>query len=145
VTSTTRLSTTKYNPWLSPPAISVIATTSEEDENHHDNQNGCHSFLQNMHQGISLLYIWVRNNYLTSLGIYLFPVASGWFLAIDRAAHRDERSKPISKSGSGYILRNDVDESLISFQKVSEKRSLKSFDIGPMINDLAERLKQRKI
>ena len=41
-----------------------------------------------MHQGISLLYIWVRNNYLTNLGIYLLPVASGWFLAIDRAAVR---------------------------------------------------------
>jgi hypothetical protein len=36
VTSTTRLSTTKYNPWL-PPAISVIATAAEEHENHNDN------------------------------------------------------------------------------------------------------------
>jgi hypothetical protein len=28
-------------------------------------------FPPNIHRGISLLYIWVRNNYLTSLGIYL--------------------------------------------------------------------------
>ena len=67
---------------LPPPAISVIATTSEEHENHNDYQNGCHSFLQNIHREASLLYM-VRNNYVTSLGIYLvLPVASGWFVAI---------------------------------------------------------------
>jgi hypothetical protein len=56
VTSTTRLSTTKYNTWL-PPAISVIATASEEHENHNDNQNGCHSFLQNIHRATSIMHM----------------------------------------------------------------------------------------
>src|SRR6202035_4940018 len=75
-------STTKYNPWLPPPAISVIATTSEEHENHNDNQNGCHSFFPKCTSEELPSCIWVRNNYVTSLGIYLvLPIASGWFVA----------------------------------------------------------------
>jgi hypothetical protein len=39
-------------------------------------------FLQ-IYIGELLRYIWVRNNSLTRLGIYLaLPVASGWFVAI---------------------------------------------------------------
>jgi hypothetical protein len=65
------LSTTKCNPLLSPPAISVPATASEEHEKHEDNQNGCHGFLQNTHRGDFPACMWVRNHYVTSLGIYL--------------------------------------------------------------------------
>ena len=88
VTSTTRLSPTKYNPLL-PPAISVIATASEEQENHNDNQNGCHSFLQNMHRGTSPR-IWVRNNYVTSPRNLPSAAGGSWLVCCDRrcAHHR---------------------------------------------------------
>ena len=56
---------------LPPSAISVIATASEEHENHNDNQNGCRSFLQHISRGTSLLNMWVRNNDVESLGFYL--------------------------------------------------------------------------
>ena len=68
----------KYNPLLPPSAISVIAATSEEHENYNDYQNGCHSFLQ-IYIGDLAYFIWVRKNYITSLGIYLvLPMAFGW-------------------------------------------------------------------
>jgi hypothetical protein len=38
----------KYKPLLPPPAISPIATASEEQENNNDNQNKIHVLLQNM-------------------------------------------------------------------------------------------------
>ena len=39
--------------------------------------------FQNARQGNFPSCIWVRSNYVTSLGIYLvLPVASGWFVAI---------------------------------------------------------------
>jgi large subunit ribosomal protein L36 len=56
----------KYNSLLPPPAISPIATPSEEQENNNDNQNKIHVLLQNMFP-----CMWVRNNYATSPGIYL--------------------------------------------------------------------------
>src|ERR1700720_128094 len=57
-------------------------TTSEEHENHNDNQNGCHSFFPKCTSGELPSCIWVRNNCVTSLGIYLvLRIASGWFVA----------------------------------------------------------------
>ena len=110
VTSTTRLSTTKYDPWLPPPAISVIATASEEHENHNDNQNGCHSFLQNIHREASLLYM-VRNNYVTSFGIYLvLPVASGWFVAIRRCAHHRVLARLVFRTSTSTRRRGGLAE-----------------------------------
>jgi hypothetical protein len=56
-TTTTRLSAIKYNQLLPPPAISVVAAASAQHQNHDDNQNGCHSFLQNMRRVASLLHV----------------------------------------------------------------------------------------
>ena len=68
--STTRLSTTKHNPLLPPPAKSVIATASEEHEHHNDNQKSCHSLLP-IHIEDFHFCIWVRTDYVASHGIYL--------------------------------------------------------------------------
>src|SRR6202035_2101779 len=64
----------KYKPLLPPPAISPIATASEEQKNNDDNKNEIHSFLQNISWG-HFPYTWLWNNYSTSVGIYL--VADG--------------------------------------------------------------------
>ena len=53
----------KYKSFLSPPPISPIAAPSEEQKDHEDNKNEIHSFLQNFWREISLLHIWVQNNY----------------------------------------------------------------------------------
>jgi hypothetical protein len=53
----------KYKSFLSPPPISPIAAPSEEQKDHEDNKNEIHSFLQNFWRGISLLHMWVQNNY----------------------------------------------------------------------------------
>ena len=38
----------KYKPFLSPPPISPIAASSEEQKEHEDNENEIHIFLQNV-------------------------------------------------------------------------------------------------
>jgi hypothetical protein len=53
----------KYKSLLSPPPISPIATSSEEQKDHEDNENEIHIFLQNIWREISLLHMWVQNNY----------------------------------------------------------------------------------
>jgi len=47
---------------LSPPSISPVAASSEEQKEYEDNKNEVHFFLQNII--FSLLYIWVHNYYL---------------------------------------------------------------------------------
>jgi hypothetical protein len=53
----------KYKSFLSPPPISPIAAPSEEEKDHEDNKNEIHSFLQSFCREISLLHMWVQNNY----------------------------------------------------------------------------------
>ena len=53
----------KYKSFLSPPPISPIAPPSEEQKEHEDNENEIHIFLQNVWREISLLHMWVQNNY----------------------------------------------------------------------------------
>ena len=51
------------NPLSPPPPISPIAAPSEEQKEHEDNKNEVHIFLQNLWREISLLHMWVHNNY----------------------------------------------------------------------------------
>lgn len=53
-------------PALLTTAIPVKAAASEKQEQHDDDQNGCHDCLQFMSSWMS-----VRGNGITSLGIYL--------------------------------------------------------------------------
>ena len=46
----------------SPPPISPIAASSEEQKDHEDNKNEIHIFLQNTWRRISLLHMWVQNS-----------------------------------------------------------------------------------
>ena len=49
---------------LPPPTISVITTTSKKHQNHNDNQNCCHGFLQIYNGEISPVSCW---SYITTL------------------------------------------------------------------------------
>jgi hypothetical protein len=53
----------KYKSFLSPASISPIASPSEEQKEHEHNKNEIHIFLQNVWREISLLHMWVQNNY----------------------------------------------------------------------------------
>ena len=54
---------TKSKSLLSPPPISPIAAPSEEQNEHEDNENEIHIFLQMSGGKISHLHMWVQNNY----------------------------------------------------------------------------------
>jgi hypothetical protein len=56
-------SASKYKSFLSPPPISPIAAPSEYQKEHEDNLNEIHTFLQNFWREISLLHMWMQNNY----------------------------------------------------------------------------------
>ena len=63
----------KYKPFLSPPSISPITSSSEEQKEHENNENEIHIFLQNVRCEISHLHMCVQNNYsLASDSTYCF-------------------------------------------------------------------------
>jgi hypothetical protein len=50
----------KYKSLLSPPPISPIPASSEEQKEHEDDENEIHIFLQNIWREISLLHMWCK-------------------------------------------------------------------------------------
>ena len=68
---------------LPPPAISVIATTSEKQDNHNDNQDRCHSFLQIYNGRFSLFHVGLKSLRHQPRNL---PSAAGATVSLDRPA-----------------------------------------------------------
>ena len=68
---------------LLPSAISVIATTSEKQDNHNDNQDRCHSFLQIYNGRFSLSHVGLKSLRHQPRNL---PSAAGATVSLDRPA-----------------------------------------------------------
>jgi uncharacterized protein YjbJ (UPF0337 family) len=128
----------KYKSFLSPPPISPIAAPSEEQKDHQDNKNEIHSFLQDFWREISLLHMWVQNNYSpASDSTYYYFNGGG-----NEAKYFPSLPQPPSSRYSGVDTRNlcpryeyvVMDKDLIAGAAKEIKGSVKE-TIGKAVGD----------